>query len=213
LPLAARLYADLDPFIAVATQADERTFSCRAFATDPVGAMTTARVLEKAAHAAVGRRLGATEAALQSGSAMQFEYVLPQNREPDILDFFGDDEPSWPYEVQLAGKALKAGREPTRAAGEARVRMRIGALLRSDPAVTSLLEEGAPLRCRYSHGWYPAKPGLKVTFGLWDRGSGLPVALANQHLADILTVLIGAVPLRRKTAVEFYDADRGVKRL
>ncbi len=217
LPLAARLHANCDPFIAVATRSEAPIFSCRAFAWDPVGAMATARVLERAANDVVAKRFSTASGAPLASTAMQFEYVLPEHREPDILDFIGDDEPSWPYELNLAGMELKGGpeadgRQPSRALGEAQVSKRIGPLLRNDPAVASLLEEGAPLRCRYSHGWYPSKPRLKVKFGVWDRGTGLPVALADQGLAAILSVLIAAVPLRRKFAVEFYAAHRGIKR-
>lgn len=216
LPLAVRLHADCDPFIAVATKGDVPIFSCRAFAWDPVEAMTTARALERAASAAVARRFGVASEMPQASSVMQFQYVLPEHREPEILDFFGDDEPSWPYELNMAGSALKdhpyaEPRTPSRALGETQVRKRIGPLLRRDPAIASLLKREAPLRCRYSHGWYPSKPRLKVTFGVWDRAAGSPVTLADQNLTSILSVLIAAVPMRRKSAVEFYDADRSIK--
>jgi hypothetical protein len=39
----------------------------------------------------------------------------------------------------------------------------------------------------------------------------LPVALTDQALTEILSILIGPVPLRRKSAAEFYDTDRGIK--
>lgn len=179
--------------------------------------MTTARALEDAAYVAVARRFGITSRLLQTDTAMQFEYVLPEHRKPDIRPVFGDDRLTWPYELNLAGRSLKSGqghhdRQLSRASGELRVRKRIGPLLRRDPAVASLLAESALLRCRYAHGWYPTKPRLKVTFGVWDGATGLPVALADQSLTDIVRVLIDAVPLRRKTAVEFYDAERGIKR-
>lgn len=217
LPLAARFDADCDPFIAVATQGDIAIFGCRALARDPMAAMATARALERAANAAIARRFGAADEAHQASTGMQFEYVVPGYREPNILDFLGDDEPSWPYELNLASADLKQypgadGRSPSRALGELLVRKRIGPILRRDPAVASLMKEGAVLRCRYSTGWYPSKPRLKATFAVWDRETGLPVALVDQGLAEILSVLIGSVPLRRKSAVEFYDADRGIKR-
>lgn len=153
LPLAARLHADCDPFIAVATQGDEPTFSCRAFAWDPIGAMRTARALEEAAHAAVARRSGITSRPSQTNSAMQFEYILPEHRTPDIRPVFGDDRHTWPYELNLAGGSLKSGQgnhdhQLSRASGEQRVRTRIGPLLRRAPAVASLLAEHALLRCR-----------------------------------------------------------------
>lgn len=217
LPLAARLHADCDPFIAVAAQGDELTFSCKAFAWDSIGAMRTARALEEAAHAAVAKRFGVTSRPSQTNSAMQFEYVLQEHGKPDIRPALGDDRHTWPYELNLAGISLRGGQDNRdrllpRASGEQRVRKRIGPLLRRDPAVASLLADHALLRCRYAHGWYPTKPRLKVAFGVWDGVTGLPVALADQNLMDIVRVLIDAVPLRRKTAVEFYDAERGVKR-
>jgi hypothetical protein len=171
LPLAVRLHADCDPFIAVATQGDVPIFSCRAFAWDPVGAMKTARALERAASATVARRFGVASEMPHASTVMQFQYVLPEHREPDILDFFRDDEPSWPYELNRACSTFRdhpgsEQRAPSRALDETQVRKRIGPLLRRDPAVNKLLAEGAPLRCRYSHGWYPSKPRLKGAFGI-----------------------------------------------
>jgi len=148
-------------------------------------------------------------------SEIQIAYVMSQTSEPDLLDFLRGDEPSWPYEFRLRFARLIGGRcVPTRALAEKIVRKRIGTILRQDKAVALLLCADAPLQFRYSFGWYPSTEtaSLKVTFGVWDDEVSLPVMLSDACAANIVAALIATVPLRRKTATEFYDARRRIRR-